>query len=450
MVTRATEPEIGEVDFGLPSGDPFARRLFPSLPGSVKWGVGRTERLLAALQDPHRSYPVLHVGGTNGKGSVARIWAEILRAAGFRTGLYTSPHLVSYRERLLVNGRPLPDDLLEEWSRDLRPLLLREAPSFYEAGTVLALLAMARAQVDVGVVEVGLGGRLDATNVVDPVLIALTNVGLDHREFLGDDVATIAREKAGIMKPGASVFTTCRDRRALKVLGEEAIERGAVLRRVRVPDAEITMDGLRMRIDTERWGPLELASRLIGRHQVANIALAVRSLEALPPRLPVSAAAVREGVLRSRVPGRLQVENVSGRPWILDIAHNLDAVRAVAETLDEISPPRPRVGLVGILNDKDWQGMLQALVGTLDRFVLTSPAGAPAGRQWDPAAGAAVLPPGVASVVPDFEAAVREAEDAAGGSGSVVVLGSSYTVGSALRSLGRVPPEALPVHFESG
>ena len=448
MITEAPDRDEERVSFGLPSGDPLSARLFPSLPGSVKWGLERTERLLASLRNPHRRYPVLHVGGTNGKGSVARIWAEILRAAGLRTGLYTSPHLISYRERLLVNGRPLPDELLEEWARDLRPLLLREAPSFFEAGTALAFLAMARAEVDVAVVEVGLGGRLDATNVVDPVLTAVTNVGIEHQGFLGLDVGSIAREKAGIMKPGVPVFTSCDRPEVLAVLKDAAAERGAILQRVSAPAGRVTLDGLRLRLDTARWGPLELASGLSGLHQLGNIALAVRALEALPPRLPVSASAVREGVLRARVPGRFQVEYEAGRRWILDIAHNPDAVRAVVRSLDAMASPAPSVGLVGILGDKDWVAMLTELAPVLDRLILTIPTKAPPGRRWDPEAAARALSADRVRVVTDFDAAVQAAKEEAGASGTIVALGSTYTVGEALEHLGRVPREALPVSFE--
>jgi dihydrofolate synthase/folylpolyglutamate synthase len=431
------------MNFGIPAEDTLAARLFPPLPGTVRWGLDRTERMLSALNDPHRSYPVLHVGGTNGKGSVARLWAGILRAAGFRTGLYTSPHLVSFRERILVDGLPFPDPLLEEWSRDVRPLLLREAPSFFEAATVLAFHAFARAEVEVAVVEVGLGGRLDATNVVNPLVTAITNVAWDHADLLGGTLERIAREKAGILKPGVPAFTTCDDPALLAVLAEEAAIRGTPLRRVPLPTTRVGIDGSRLRIESGKWGGLELASPLCGEHQGRNIALAVRSLEALPPRLPVSAAAIREGILRTRVPGRFQLEVEGERHWIFDVAHNSHGVRAFVNTIGWARPPRPRIGVVGILADKGWREMLPTLLEVLDLLILVSPESAPADRRWDPQAALSTLPEGrglgASSLGEAFEIARRES----GLSGTVVVTGSTYTVGDGLRLRGRTPVEAM-------
>jgi dihydrofolate synthase/folylpolyglutamate synthase len=364
--------------------------------------------------------------------------------------VYTSPHLVSFRERILIDGRPPPDELLAEWSRDLRPLLLREDPSFFEAATALAFLAFARSEVDVAVIEVGLGGRLDATNVVDPVLTAITNVSFEHGDLLGGSVARIAREKAGILKPGAPAFTAADDPAVLEVLREEAAVRGVLLRRIPTPEGRITIDGSRLRVETERWGPLELASPMCGHHQIRNIALAVRSLEALPPRLPVSSGAVREGVLRTRVPGRFQVEANDGMIWILDIAHNPDGIRALAGTLRELGPSRQRIGVIGILSDKPAREMLEELLRVLDLLVLTMPPSVQAARRWDPARMAAFLPPTRVHVVPHFSDALDFAARSAGPSGTVVVTGSSHTVGDALVEMGKIPAEALPSAMEPG
>jgi dihydrofolate synthase/folylpolyglutamate synthase len=444
-----TRPDSA-TQFGVPSDDPLAARLFPALAGEVKWGLDRTGRMLASLGDPHRAYPVLHVAGTNGKGSVARIWASILRAAGLRTGLYTSPHLISFRERILVNGTPIPDEQLEEWSWDLRPLLFRERPSFFEAATTLAFLAFAREEVEVAVVEVGMGGRLDATNVVEPVVAAITNVGLDHVPILGGTLEDIAKEKAGILKPGVPVFTADDKPEVLAVLAREAANSEALLHRVRPPEGETTLDGSSFLLRTKRWGDLDLTSPLVGAHQICNLALAVRSLEALPPRLPVSAQAVREGVAKARVPGRFQVEREGDLTWILDVAHNPDGVRALVNALHATNPPRPWIGVVGILSDKPADEMLGSLAAALDSVVLTTPTSAPKGRRWDPAAAAGRLASGRAELRPNVPAAVELARGAAGPSGTVVVTGSSYTVGEAMVALGRIPPEALPAPFRAG
>ncbi len=438
------------IHYGLPGDDPLTARIFPALPGEVQWGLDRTRRILASLGNPHLSYPVLHVGGTNGKGSVARIWAEVLTAAGLRVGLYTSPHLVSFRERILVGGTPLPDELLEEWSRDLRPLLVREAPSFFEAATALGLLAFSRAAVDAAVVEVGMGGRLDATNVVQPILTAVTNVDLDHTAMLGETIEKIAREKAGILKPGVPVFTAAEDPVTLAVLTEVAASRKAVLYRAPVPEGRVTMDGITVSLETSRWGALDLESPLVGRHQMRNLALAVHALEALPPRLPVSARAVREGAGRARVPGRFQVEREDERTWVLDIAHNLAGARALADTLARVDPRSPRVGLVGILKDKPYREMVNSLQPVLDALVLIIPSSAPDARRWDPGSIADLAGFGHVDVEPSMDSAIATARRRAGPLGTVVVTGSTYTVGECLKGLGRIPKEALPVPFDSG
>ena len=450
MSHGARERPSSSIQGGLLAGDALAGVLFPGLSGQVEWGLERTKRILASRGDPHRDYPVLHVGGTNGKGSVARIWSEILHAAGFRTGLYTSPHLISFRERIQVDGSAVPDKLLEEWSRDLRPLLLHEEPSFFEAATALAFLALSRMAVDVAVVEVGMGGRLDATNVVDPVLTAVTNVSLDHQEMLGGTVEHIAREKAGIFKPGVPAFTADEDPRTLAVLAEEAATHEALLCTVPPPAGEVRLDGLAVRLDTQRWGSLDLESPLIGRHQLRNLALAVQALEALPPWLPVPTQAVRDGVSRVRLAGRFQVERDRGQVWILDVAHNLEGVRVLRQTIDEIDPPRPRVGVVGILADKPWEAMLQQLAGVLDHVVLTVPSLAPETRAWEPGSVAAGLASDNVEVRPLVASAVKTARSRAGRSGSVVVTGSTYTVGECLVCLDKIPPEALPTSFDTG
>ncbi|MEX1257308.1 MAG: folylpolyglutamate synthase/dihydrofolate synthase family protein [Gemmatimonadota bacterium] len=437
-------------DFGGPEEDALTARLFPPLPGTVKWGLERTERILAAVGDPHRSYPTLHVGGTNGKGSVARIWAEILRAAGHRTALYTSPHLVSFRERILVNGRPVPDDLLVSCADELRPHFERESPSFFEAATALAFLAFARAGAEIAVVEVGLGGRLDATNVIAPLMTAVTNVSMDHGEMLGATVVEIAREKAGIFKRDVPAFTASDDPAVLEVLEGSAQEVGTTLRGVVAPSGRTTLDGSRLRVETERWGGLELASSLVGTHQMRNIALAVGTLEALPAELSLPESAVREGVLRTRVPGRFQMEREGELLWVLDAAHNPGGAEALARTLASVSLPRPRVALLGVLADKDGAGILQALSSSADHFVLTVPESAPVPRRWNPAEAAAALPPGRTVVVPDFGEALETVSRLAAPSGTIVVAGSSHTVGDAMKRRGWIPAEALPGSFDSG
>ncbi|HUH13013.1 MAG TPA: Mur ligase family protein, partial [Longimicrobiales bacterium] len=301
-------------------------RLFPRLTGGVRWGLERTLRLLASVGDPHLACPVLHVGGTNGKGSVAAYLEASLRAAGLRTGLYTSPHLCTFRERVRVAGTPLPAGALVEAAERLWPALETEEASFFEATTALAFLALAEAGVDVAVVEVGLGGRLDATNVVRPRATLITNVALDHAEYLGDTLAAVAAEKAGILKPGVPAFTGAAAPEALAVLRRRASEVGVPLTEVGpvdVADVRTGVEGTRFRMPRTGWGELELGVPLPGAHQALNAALAVRALDALEEGLRPDAQHVVGGLASTRWPGRLQVVERAGRPWLFDVAHNV-------------------------------------------------------------------------------------------------------------------------------
>ena len=192
-------------------GDISLDRVFPPLPTGVAWGLERTEDLLEELGNPTPRYPTLHVGGTNGKGSLAAVWAQILKEEGKKVGLYTSPHLCSFRERFQIGGTPVSADVLLAAADELREPIARLGLTFFEAATVLAFHLFSKAEVDVGLVEVGLGGRLDSTNVISPQVTAITNVALDHAEYLGFTLEEIASEKAGIIKPGVPVITAERD-----------------------------------------------------------------------------------------------------------------------------------------------------------------------------------------------------------------------------------------------
>jgi len=444
------------------TGDPLAARLFPPLPDQVRWGLERTERLLARVGHPQEGLPVLHVAGTNGKGSVARLWATVLQSAGFRVGLYTSPHLLSFRERILVNGEPLPDEFLEESAGELRTHLVKLAPSPFEAFTALSFLAFRRMAVDVAVVEVGMGGRLDATNVVSPILTAVTNVSLDHQQMLGATVRDIAREKAGILKAGVPAFTAAQDEDAIQVLREEAAALGVPLTRVLPAEGTATLEGVRLELKTRHWGDLELVCPMLGAHQIQNLSLAVRSLEALPPRFLPSRRAVLEGVAKTRVPGRLQREAEPPRDWLLDVAHNPAGASVLAESLRVLPFQTPRIGLIGVLSDKDSAGMLEHYASVLDRLLLLVPPSAPPGRQWDPEEASRSLPEGLRERVEVIRAeaseSLAEALDRAMGrarswtstGGTVVVSGSFAIVGDVLRALQRIPEEALPPLSESG
>ncbi len=424
--------------------DPFEALGFPSLPHKVEWGLDRIRALLSEVGDPHLAVPSLHVGGTNGKGSVAASWAAVLAAAGRRVGLYTSPHLCDFRERIRIDGRPVAPEVLAAAADLLRGPVERHRPSFFEAATALGFVAFARSGVDVSVIEVGLGGRLDATNVVAPLVTAVTNVAMDHADYLGDTLDAIAREKAGIVKPGVPFHTAEEDPSLRAIFREVAASAGAPFHAIRgdddLRDVSVGPGGTGFTVRTRAWGLLELTTPLVGEHQAVNAALAVRALGELPGELRPARDTVVRGLASVDWPGRVQIEEIDGVRWVFDVAHNTAGVHVLARTLGRLDLPRPLVVVTGILGDKDWRAMLPPLFSLADRAVLTQPPSAPEGRRWHPREVADLLgpPPPPLEVVEDFAEALEKARSGAAG-GTVVVTGSCHTVGDALRALALEP-----------
>jgi dihydrofolate synthase/folylpolyglutamate synthase len=337
---------------------PDPHRYLESLqPLSIRLGLERVERGLAALGHPERGLRILHVAGTNGKGSACAMAAEALRLAGHRTGLYTSPHLVRFNERIALDGAPISDEELARAVDQVR----RACPwhdaggedrlTYFEFATLAALAHFAAARAEAVVLEVGLGGRFDATNAVRPLACAVSRIGLDHVELLGDTLAAIAREKAGIFKPGVpAVVSFDQPAEALEALRAEAARRGAPF-----SVAAATWDG-----------PVALR----GPHQKGNAALAaaaLRLLDAAGIRVPEEAVA--RGIAEARWPGRL--EEIGG--VVLDGAHNPDGARALAAALPVLYPGRPVELVFGVLADKDHRGMLAALGGAVRGLHLVRP-----------------------------------------------------------------------------
>lgn len=428
----------------LGGGDISLDRVFPPLPTGVQWGLERTETLLREMGDPHRAYPTLHVGGTNGKGSVAAVWANVLLEEGRRVGLYTSPHLCSFRERFQIGGRPAPASTLLASADELREPIARLGLTFFEAATVLAFHLFAKEGVEVAVVEVGLGGRLDSTNVIVPEVTAITNVALDHGEYLGYTLEAIATEKAGIIKAGVPVVTAERDVALCGIFRDRAQALGAPFHSVNpaneVLGLQVAPTGNRFWMETRAWGKLDLRTPLPGRHQAANAILAIRALEFLPEGLRPSGSSVLRGVSGVQWPGRLQVHQRVDGTWVFDVAHNTAGVRALAASMARLRLPEPLVLLVGIQGDKDWRSMLPPLFEMAREAVLTQPPSVPPGRRWDPleAAGAVKARPRNLHILADFREAVDAARRAAG-KGTVLVTGSHHTVGDAMNALGILP-----------
>jgi dihydrofolate synthase/folylpolyglutamate synthase len=401
--------------------------LFPRVT-TIKFGLDTTRALLAAVGDPHMLVPVVHVGGTNGKGSVATLVASALSEAGWRVGLYTSPHLVSFRERIRVDGAPVSEAAVAMWTERLRPLVEELGGTFFEATTAIAFADFAARGAEIAVVEVGLGGRLDSTNVVQPLVSTVTKIELDHMKYLGDTLESIAGEKAGIAKPGAP-FVIGETRPAIV---EVLRARGAGYVDAASPGARL--DARVVPPDVTWRGPLGLA----GPHQRRNAAVAAATLAALPARWRPDEQAIARGFARAFIPGRLDRR---GR-WLFDVAHNPDGMRTLVTALTAEPPPGPLHALVSILGDKDWPEMLVTLDRAVDRGILTL-APTAAGRGWnlewlerwlrDPS-----RPPARAqwTLVPDFRAALRQAPD---GAGTVLVTGSFHTVGDVMEALGIEP-----------
>jgi dihydrofolate synthase/folylpolyglutamate synthase len=398
--------------------------LFPRTT-TIKFGLATTRALLQSLGNPHEVVPAIHVGGTNGKGSVCTLLAAALRETGRRVGLYTSPHLVSFRERIRVDDVPVSETAVAMWTDRLRPLVLERRATFFEATTAIAFADFAARGAEIAVIEVGLGGRLDSTNVVRPLVSAVTKIERDHMKYLGDTLEKIAGEKAGIAKPGAPFVIGERQPELVNVL------RRAAHRAVARLDPSARAD-IRVLPPGYEWpGPLGLA----GPHQRRNAAVAHGVLMALPPRWRPDPEAIARGFGQAWIPGRLDRRG----KWLFDVAHNPDGIRALVAALQVIRPPMPVHALVSILGDKEWPDMLVQLDRVIDRGVLTV-APTAASRGWDAAwlrrwLGDASRPPARAAwtLVPDFRVALREVER---GAGTVLVTGSFHTVGDVMEALG--------------
>ena len=402
--------------------------------GGARFGLTATQALAARCGHPERGLRFLHVAGTNGKGSVCAFLAACLQAAGLRVGLYTSPHLVTVRERIQVDGEPIsPADFAARLSalRELlRPVPAAEQPTLFELLTVLALTHFAAVGCEVVVWETGLGGRLDATNIVTPLAAIITNVQLDHEAWLGGSLERIAAEKAGIIKPGVPVFTAATEPTALRVLRAAARARSA-------PFHQVTPGAPEDPALAGRDLPLP------GAHQRLNAGLACATLRALASALPVSAAALRTGLAAALWPGRLQVVvRPDGRGRILlDGAHNAAGAVALRAALTDGFADARLTLVLGLLRDKDATGICRELLPLAARVVLVPVAGR---RGAAPAALAAVcrdlLPGGPPPECADSLAAGLAATAT---EPLVLVAGSLQLIGEALERLGVVPPPAL-------
>jgi dihydrofolate synthase/folylpolyglutamate synthase len=404
-------------------------RLEQLHPSAIELGLERVRRVKEAI-GLAPAFPLIIVGGTNGKGSTCGYLEAMLGAAGYKTGLYTSPHLLRYNERVRIAGMESRDaDLVQAFER-VDAARGDTSLTYFEFGTLGAMAQFIDAGIDVAILEVGLGGRLDAVNVFDADAAIVTSVDLDHMDYLGDTREKIGFEKAGIYRAGRPAI--CADPAPPASLLEHARRIGADLRCVERDFAAQREDGQWTYRGTEvKWSDLPLPA-MAGAYQLRNAAGALAALEALRVRLPVSDAAIREGLVAAQLPGRFQ--RIARAPEIiLDVAHNPEAARALAATLREQPVPGRTLAVVGMLADKDAAGVFAALSGEIDAWWTCTP---DSPRARDAATLAAVLRDyaGLApiSVQPDVNAALAEAQSAAREGDRILVFGSFYTVAAVL------------------
>jgi len=410
------------VDYSLKHSSELARANF---------NLDRMRALMRELGDPQLRYPILHVAGTKGKGSVCALAASGLQAAGYRVGLYTSPHLIDYCERIRVDGDPIAHQQLVDLVELARPAVARipELTTF-EITTALGLRHFADRQVDVAVIEVGLGGRLDATNVVAPRVSVITSLSYDHMAVLGNTLAKIAAEKAGIIKPGVPVISAPQKDEALQVLKRIAAERDAPFTLV---GRDITFEPLEHSLDGQSLlvvGPhqaLTLSIPLLGAHQVQNAAIALAALWKLGDQnLQVPDAALQAGLGGVKWPGRFQVVRREP-PVILDSAHNQDSFARLSQALDDYFPRRPIYLVFGASEDKNIPGMFEEIRSKVKRVFITRadhPRALPPARVVEFAEHSG-LPYAVLSPV---DAAFAAALEASAKDGSIVVSAGSMFV----------------------
>ncbi|MBL9171197.1 MAG: bifunctional folylpolyglutamate synthase/dihydrofolate synthase [Verrucomicrobiales bacterium] len=399
---------------------------------SMRLGLERTVQLAAELGSPQERLRFIHVAGTNGKGSTCAFLESMYRASGLKVGLFTSPHLVHFGERIQINRRLLPEAAVVDLLNRIRPALTKlsepDHPTFFEVVTLMALLHFADERCDVVVWETGLGGRLDATNIVTPLASVITRIGLDHQQWLGDTVAKIAAEKAGIIKPAIPCVSAPQQPEVELVLREVCRLKSAPLRLLTTETAESPgLHGVQL--------PLP------GPHQRQNASVALATVETLNHQLPVSLAARKQGLEQTTWPGRFQRVASPRTIHILDGAHNADGAQVLRDTLESEYPGQQAVFVLGVLKDKAWETMIEVLLPLMKRLVLVR---VDSNRTATPDE----LEPFCRSRAPQLRiekadtvaAALRSTRDAE----LSVIAGSLYLVGQALELLQPAEGPSLP------
>jgi len=406
----------------------YGRRMF-----GAKFGLENTRRLARVAGNPERDLRFIHVAGTNGKGSTCAFLESIYRSSGYRVGLFTSPHLVSFTERMQVDRVPISEVDVARWTERLSEWIgqefgVGEGPTFFETVTVMAMLYFRECGCELVIWETGLGGRLDATNVVTPLASVITNVQRDHQQWLGDTLGQIAWEKAGILKPGVPAFTAAIGEDAVGVIRRVAAERGAELTELET-EAENS--------ESLRGGAVSLE----GAHQRRNAALAIAVVRGLNSTLPVTEAKILKALRTVLWAGRFhRITRERGGVMLVDSAHNPDGLRTLIRGLEESYPGQRPCLILGILGDKDWGAMCELVVGAFDRIVLPPVA-----------SERAVLPTTLADTLRvqrstlriECTQNVREALEMTQGEPLTAVAGSMYLVGEVFGLMGISPCGAV-------
>ncbi len=404
-----------------------------------KFDLGRMVRFLELLGNPHHTYPVIHVAGTKGKGSTAALIASALRAAGYRTGFYTSPHLSDYTERIQVDGVPVTPEALVDLVETVKPFVAQvERLTTFEITTAIAFLYFQRQAVNAAVIEVGLGGRLDATNVVDPLLSVITSLSLDHMAVLGDTLEKIAFEKAGIVKPGKPVVLAPQHDEARAVIDRVARERDCPLVEVgwhyNYRPIAHSLDGQAFQVWSSTGAPVDLTIPLLGLHQVENAATAYAALQtARQEGLKLTSEHIQQGFAEVQWPGRFELLRREP-PLVVDSAHNRDSALRLRQTLDDYFPNRPVILIYGASEDKDVEGMFTELMPRVNHVVATQSVHPRAMEPGKLVALAQQYGRTAEAVVPleaAVEAALRQAESTQ--PGSVVIATGSLFIAAAVR-----------------
>lgn len=441
MTALAPSPRAGQPELGFDAAYDYLQTLRPR---GIRLGLERVRRALDRLGAPHERLRAVTIAGTNGKGSTAAFLASILHASGHRVGLYTSPHLFCPTERIKVGGLPILPDAFARWTARVQGVIEGAdggepvALTFFEALTVMALGYFVEREVDVVVLEVGLGGRLDATAVVPPLVSVITPIGLDHQAFLGDTLERIAAEKAGIIQPGSTVVCNVAPRLFREVIGPTAFELRCPIRRAGVDYVHQWLPrGFRYRGWIHRLGPVRLGLR--GVHQGDNAALACAAAESLAAHgFAFKAFHIADGLVRARHPGRLErrepMVDVVGRHWpalLIDAAHNPMGAEVLAKHIQRFLPERPRALVFTTRPDKDAAAMMAALAPQVDLVILTE-ASSTVLHGTELVHHLRLPRPPLVVVEPDLDVALDLARRKAEG---VVIAGSIYMLGEVMPKL---------------